>query len=261
MKPAFFIRGMLALGLSGATNIAQSDEIASPVLVKGEAGDATLQTPVSFEAKQQPLRELLDELQKQTKVSLQISPQFTQTVRVTARVKDLSLSDVMGALGKIYQAQWVMDKPNQYLFTPLVLEEKEKALERIGDFRWYRFRDQYDASPDNSLIRGNELTQQIEREVSKNALRVPKGVPFSRLSAKTQDDLRRYFQETNGKDVIGNDMRALSVQNQNLQLRMEVPPEIKQQMKELPPGTIVVSTPIVRIYDESGNYLLEIPIQ
>lgn len=218
--------------------------------------DAALSIKVSLEAKQQSLRDLLNSLQKQSGVKLQLAPGAGTALKVTARVSQLPLSALMGALGRLFEADWQPNGEKTYLFQPRQLSEMQKQMSRLGEFQWYRFRYNNLRSPENRMQRGNALAQQIREEVGAAALR--RGVAFTALNTDTQEAIQGYFQEILGRDIVGLDQYLVDSLDQSAisELRVEVPSDLKAQAAAQRASVI----PSARLFNAKRENFLSVPL-
>jgi hypothetical protein len=158
---------------------------------------ATLQAKMSFEAKRQPLAELLAELQKQSGVKLTLAADAPQ-VRVTAYVQELSQAEDMNALTRLYGTKWSRDAENTYTLHGSGLSELEQTLIKVGDVNAaeYRFwgRQRQEAEQVSLKLRNGGANEPL--------LARQKGMSFSDLSKDTQQALRQHMETRMAFNIV-----------------------------------------------------------
>lgn len=254
------------------TTAPKGEAVAAPLSADALKGEAALQAKVSFEAKRRPLAEVLAEVQKQSGVTVQAAPDSpAQTARLTARVKDMTLAELMGALSGLYGVEWLRSGDKSYLMrSGPALEAK---LLQAGDPGWFRFwqvEGRRPVAPKHLTLEApvdwlSEITRQVPLEdlmVDAADLKMgdeassDKGVPVSQLPAELQRKLRRYMETEAGLSLLrerGQTLARLRALDENCTLTI-VP---GWQGATAAEGT---SPPQVRIHAADGQSLTTLVI-
>lgn len=201
IRPIYLL-GAITLSFTFATPNASAapDEAATPLLRPALNAEATLQAKVSFEAKSQPLDELLRDLQKQGGAVLSASPDLhADALRVTARVKEMPLGALLAELGTVFGAVWTRNAAGEYLMEPGQnhgLGKAEQELPKVRGIQrpW--------GGLEQSANSGEILSSTLD-EVGEAQLRTPGGVAFSSLSPELQQKIRDQVSRGNTERIFG----------------------------------------------------------
>lgn len=182
--------------------------------------DAALAAKVSFEAKQKPLRELLGDLQKTSGVVLlDKAGALSSRVRVTARVKEMSLASMMSALSRLYDVRWTKTAEGYVMSTVQRGAEEQLQVTAGRQGHFFRFwrdlihSDRFPKHLDRSqttdwaaeilpLVDVNRLQVQRGRRQSPPGVPPPKGVPVTELPEDLQRRLRNHLEEQVTFDLL-----------------------------------------------------------
>lgn len=179
-----------------------------PVDLKGET---TLTVKVSFEAVRRPLSDLLLDLSQQSGVKLTASAGSLATARVvTARVREMPLSDVLSAFSRLYGVTWTKAGDRQYAMNASGRSELDLRVSQLGNLAWFRHWREHNrnSAPKHlKIAMPVDWPAEILPHVDIKALRASTGVPISSLPEKIQQGLRRVKEEQWAEQII----RAYSI--------------------------------------------------
>jgi len=157
-----------------------------------------LQMKVSFEARRQPLTDFLADLQKQSGVTLAAAPDAeVAQLRITARVRDMPLCEVMSALSRLYRVFWNHEK-DTYVMHGSDWNAVEQELLQVGDM-----------NKSNAYLlsrvlrqRGTEIAKAILPHANVSALKTREGFPVASLPQELQQELRRNFEARVAAEIV-----------------------------------------------------------
>lgn len=185
------LAGALALTLVPATARAQELQASPPALEQPQAVppldentirvEATLQVPVTFEAKRQKLPEVLAALQAQSGVTLSVGPDSPLAAKLlTARAKAMPLAHVLGSLCRLYGAAWVRQGE--------AFEMRSNGRSTLDNAMWKLWYTKYNALRD-ALANPIDWNQEAEN-LGANRLQQKDGVAFEELPEDIKQQLR-----------------------------------------------------------------------
>lgn len=173
-----------------ATADRTTEQVASFLDDNALRAEKSLQRAVTFEAKRQPLPEVLAALQKQSGVTLSVTPSSPLAVKLlTARAKDLPLASVMETLSQLYGAAW--DKKGAGF------ELKSNGRNLLDNEMWKMDATSYNAALnaiDNPIDWRDEIAN-----LGVQQLQQKNGVPFEEVSPEIAQQLRAQLEP---QDVV-----------------------------------------------------------
>lgn len=99
-----------------------------------------LASKVSFQVKSLPLVDLLNELKKQSGVPLSVADNASiRNARITARMREQPLFEVMSALSRLYDLRWKRAGDNSFQAYDSDLAEVEQQVLKLGNWQWLHY--------------------------------------------------------------------------------------------------------------------------
>jgi len=236
------------------TSPAPADAPAEVLRVVGLSREPALQAKVSFEVKRQLLSDLLTDLHKQSGVTLMAAPgSLAGAVRVTARVKEMPLAEVMESLAHLYGVSWSRNAGNTYTMHGSDRSEVEQNLLQMGSMGEATGR--YLARTEQQR---NELSNAILAQTDAAALKTHEGFPVSALPVDLQRELRRQMEARMSIGLVKAYQKATEAFLNDCIVHMGTPQGIL--IRETKDGPVrVQQKPEVAIYSPSGELLLRLP--
>ncbi len=229
---SLFIAG---LGLMGQLNIAWSAPLSpppdnavlppvvtqAPLRISELEAETALQVEVSFTAKSQPLGDLLLELQKQSHLVLVAGSNTpASSVKVTAYIQDLPLSQVLLGLSRLYGVRWVKTDATTFVMLPSDKGKLETGLLQLGDYEQFtgRFLESQRNSPEHL-----DWPQEITRTISEQDLRNGATPQISTLPPELLSKIRHEKEGMAALRLVEMYQAAMEASVDNYVLRAEVP--------------------------------------
>lgn len=224
--------------------------------------EAALGVKVSFEARRRLLRDLLSDLQKRSGVMLRAghgSP--AASVRVTARVKEMPLANLMNALSRLYGVVWTKDADNVYTMRASDRPELQVKMLQLGDPYWFRYRERTPTGHREREQRRNGLADEIMKHVDAGALSSLEGVPVSTLPVELQIKLRRYVEEEVASELASAQRRAVeALDQQPWSLHFAPPPGATIRVRTNKGGVTIPTSPSVSVHARDESLITYIPV-
>ena len=157
-----------------------------------------LKSPVSLEAKRQPLRDLLSAVSQQGGVPLSLAPGVPNPL-VTLHVQSMPLSELMSALGRLSDGKWRKNTVG-YDLQAHPLEEWQKLLHQSGegDFEGYGIEAQFTPEELQPL---RDIEQAVADELGEQKM-AEQGVPFSVLSGDLQEQIKQTMRSAAADSIV-----------------------------------------------------------
>lgn len=177
-------------------------EIADELSATALQNETALQVKVSIEVKQRPLGDLLSELQAQSAVMLACAPNCPDAaMRVTARVKEMPLANLLNAFSRLYGVRWNRNGDKSYLMHAGDLNSLEREVVKQGDPQWsIRGR----RSVWNLGVQEKQLGmlwREVIGEAGAREANSREGVALSELSEELQRGFRQIYERQVAEDV------------------------------------------------------------
>ncbi|HEX8234645.1 MAG TPA: hypothetical protein VF600_01700 [Abditibacteriaceae bacterium] len=188
--------------------------------------EPSLAVKVSFEAKHRPLSDVFAEVSKQSRVTLAPAPNLPLSkALVTARVKDMPLSSLLGALSRVYGFWWSKNGENSYVAHPGTQDELERKILQMGHRQWFRYRDNVAPAVKQNEIQLKELAYAIVSEAGVAPLRSAQGVPVASLSEDLRLRLRKAYEEFQTSQILAGFWKARSYLTPGSIIRFKAAPD------------------------------------
>jgi hypothetical protein len=202
-------------------------------------GDPALQVKVSFTAKSQPLDELLNALQTQSKVVLVAAPDSpAKEVKVTAYIQDLPLSQVLLGLSRLYGVRWAKSGANGFTMLASDKGKLELGLMQLGDLDGFRarFLEAQRKSPEHK-----DWPQEIVKYISEQDLINGASPLISSLPPELLSQIRREKEQMAALRLVEMYQAAMEASVDDYILRAEVPePTTDKEGNPLPTSPRIV---------------------
>ena len=205
----------------------------------GLAPDAHFLAPVSLQLKEQPLTQVLAEVQKQSGLNLSLSPDAKPALgakSVTLSVQGMPLGELMQSVAHLYGAQWKSENDG-YTLSDGHLSPARQELLRAGDLQWYRFWQHPLLQPKAPARFTLEELPNWKDEFTRlglfDALSSPQGVAFADLPADTQLKLRTIMLRNLSSYLIHDYSEAASLEH-DLTIRTGLTTQASVNGKPLP---------------------------
>lgn len=166
-----------------------------------DVNPAGMETKVSLDTKRMPLGQVLAILQKQSGITLTTSADIPPTTTlVTARVRQMPLSDLMQNLARLYDAAWNDNADGAHVLKPKPRSDFERPffrVGRIGTYLSHRLWEKLERTGQIQSEQDDAVNWPLEISAVANmaVLRSKEGVPVSALDEELQRALRALVEE------------------------------------------------------------------
>ena len=243
-----FLDSSLAVGLVLSVGAkvcpAQEPTLSHTALAK----ETALAAPISLQATQMPLAELLAELQKQSGVTLTLAPD-APTVRVTARLKQMPLLEVMNALSRMYGVTWAKSEAKAYRLQAGEISDLQRQLLQTGNGQSQTLLWEWQLRQEEQ----HKFADAVVEEAGILDLETPAGVPLSSLSPETQAKVRQQVESSLAPFFLTGQSKLLALRNGPWTLHL-VPHTSTTR------GTVTTSAPNISLLAPDGSVLSELLI-
>lgn len=228
------------------------------------SGDTALANPISLEVKAATLGELLGEMQQQSGVALEISPDLLAASRVTARAAAFPLSEVMNSLTELYGVGWAKVPNGAYRMQSELSPARAGALQ-VGDSSWFSY--WHSSAVKNIAPARLTLNQPMDwrsqllnANVNMAELQTPEGIAVSSLPVELRTLVRQSVEQYWAVDLMRQYYDAFAAPSVLPDERVgEVQVVVSPAQKQAPdptrkgPRVLVSNAPVLKVALVDGN--------
>lgn len=181
------------------TNTPQTSIIGEP------AGSKLIKYPMTSGT----LGEFVASLQGISGSPLQVSPEISQ-VNIVYQFSEITLNNALLALERASGARWIRDTGGTLTLSPQKKDPFFTALDRIGDFNFYRFGDINEAGWTAHLADFNQRAESLVQTFGDTILNPP-GVSFKSLPDEEKQGWRRFVEKRITRDLLSHQLAVHSL--------------------------------------------------
>ena len=158
--------------------------------LEASSGQA-LEALITLEVERKPLRQVLDEVEKQSgvRLSTQEAP-VLDALLLSARAQKMPLFEMLNGIGRLYSIGWKKVGEREWAADATPRTEHAILATRVGDMQMYKWEAYGGKGYKDWLAAADETIARALEEVDENTLRSPEGVPFSALSPQVQKEIQ-----------------------------------------------------------------------